>query len=229
MEYQSLTAELRRSADELRSLSRSLTEAGAGLADAEGTGSDASGAVTATVRADGTVIALVVSETWRTSIDSSQLGPAVFEAIAAGGTDLERQWEQTAKDAPVVPTAAPAQAEPFVPRRSSPSAEVLTARVNAILNAQAEEAAYVEAVSTADLGSSYPSPAEYFIVSTTSGRVTALQADDYRLTFASATEIADDARAVFADAATRSSTSDGELDARFPAIAELMRLRAERH
>jgi DNA-binding protein YbaB len=227
--FLSPSAELRRSADELRALSRSLSEAGAGLADAEGTGADTTGTVTVTVRADGSIVTLSIAESWRKTIDSSLLGSAVFAAIAAGRSDLEAQWERSSQgDAPVPTGAAHVLTEHFVPRRSAPSAEALAARIDAILNAKAEEGAYVAAVSTGELDSSYPSPAEYFTVRTTSGRVTALEADDYRLTFASAADIADDVRAVFADAAARDSTGDEELDTRFPAIAELKRLRAER-
>ncbi|MGV8884269.1 MAG: YbaB/EbfC family nucleoid-associated protein [Microbacteriaceae bacterium] len=217
-------AALRQSAAELRERAQSLKESAAGLSDAQGTATDESGVATATVRVNGELIALTIANTWRTTIDATQLGPVVFAAMRDAREDLMRQWEESVTAGDVGPVA-PAEevAERVIRSTSTASMDELTARISLINAALDEQDAYTAAVVAGDLVDTFPSPAGYFTVHTASAKVTALEPDDYRLTFASEHEVAADIVSSFALAAERSGSQSETRDARFPSIAELQR------
>jgi len=212
----------------LRGMAASLEAVSSELDSSEATGSDETGTVTATVGHGGTLKALVISEDWKRAFDPSQLGQAILGALRKARAEFAGQFadaaERAAGNSPVVNTSSTYER----PRSTElPSMAELTERISALRSANDEMDSYREAVRSELAGDTATSPAGYFEVRYNGPTVASLTADEYRLTFASAAEIASDATTVIIGARDRLNTRDEILAARFPAIAAIQQRLAE--
>lgn len=100
--------------DDIKEMLAQSREAAARLGgfDRTAMASDAAGAVTVTVRADGSVVQARLHDQWRSRLGSTDLGAAVAEAIAGAQSQAARDWAQapggTAPDVTIDPGSASA-------------------------------------------------------------------------------------------------------------------------
>jgi hypothetical protein len=97
--------------DELKDLLAQSRQAAAQLGglDRTAAAADGSGAVTVTVRADGSVVQARLHDQWRARLGSTELGTAVAEAITNAQTQSARDWAEAPAGEPADHQAVPAR------------------------------------------------------------------------------------------------------------------------